>query len=117
MVLAAPRLSTTVGALGALTNANSAFVDPALEIHIGSSDAIEHVGFFTQARSGYASGGAKFGEAFRLDGKTGFAYTNFAAGFIFGGRYLLTGGRTLIGPASLRNMGWQVGVTVLRGGQ
>ncbi len=117
MVLAAPRVGATVGALGAFNQDKSAFVDPAVEIHIGSTDAVEHVGFFTQTRSGYASGGSKFGEALGVGAKSGFAYTNFAAGLIFGDRYLLTGGRTISGPAAMRNLGWQVGVTVIRGAQ
>ena len=118
LALLAPRVGATVGALGAVESDRSAFIDPAVELHLGSSDASERVGFFAQLRSGYAAGGRDFGEALGLEGgDRAFAYANAAVGLVFADRYLLSAGRSIAGPKPLQRLGWQVGITVIRSPQ
>jgi len=49
------------------------------------------------------------------DGKDSFAYSTVSFGFLFGGRYMVTASRSVLGPASFRDRGWQVGFTAMAG--
>jgi hypothetical protein len=118
MLLVAPRISGTLPALGASARDSTLFVDGGVELHLRSTDIADGVGLFSQLRFSEAAGTKNFGDLMGvLGGKNHFAYIQFAAGFLLGGKYLVTAGRTLSGPRSLRNLAWQVGVTVIRGGQ
>jgi hypothetical protein len=118
LMLFAPRVGVTLGALGAVQTDETAFVDPAVEVHFASTEVTEKIGFFGQLRAGRAIGGDDFAENLGLPKSSRtFGYTNTAFGLMFGGRYLLSGGRTLDGPRAMRKLGWQVGVTLMRSAQ
>ena len=90
--------------------------DAGLEFHIKSVDLTDGVGIFLQTRAAWAGGTSKFGSLLGVDnGKNNFGYSTLSTGFSFGGRYLITASRTLSGPRTLRDLGWQVGLTALRG--
>jgi hypothetical protein len=115
MLLFAPRLSGTLSALGATTEDANAFVDPAVELHVTSVDALEGVGFYAQVRTGHVVGGDGIKATFGTT-RSKFEYAHVAAGLLFGNKYLLAAGKPIRGPASLMEREWQVGVTVLRSG-
>lgn len=116
MVLAVPRFGATIPALGASQRDTTLMYDAGLEFHVKSVDLTDGVGIFLQTRAAWAGGTSKFGSLLGVDnGKNNFGYSTLSTGFSFGGRYLITASRTLSGPRTLRDLGWQVGLTALRG--
>jgi hypothetical protein len=117
MVLLVPRIGATVPAVGGVARDSTLFADGGVELHLRSTDVVDGVGLFFQVRGATAGGTSKFGDLLgTTNGRDYFAYTNVAGGLLLGGKYLITGGRTLTGPKPLRKLGWQVGVTVVRRG-
>jgi hypothetical protein len=79
-----------------------------------SVDAVGGAGMFLMIRGGLAGGSGNFGELLGAE-RDHFGYTTLTAGLSLGNRYLINVGRTLVGPDALRDRGWQLGLTALRG--
>lgn len=114
MVLAHPRFGGTLPALGASERDSTLVYDAGAELHIVAVDQVGGVGMFMMVRSGVAGGSGRFGELLGAENNH-FAYTTLTAGLSLGNRYLINVGRTLQGPDALRDRGWQLGLTALRG--
>jgi hypothetical protein len=115
MVLAVPRFGATVPALGANQRDSTLLYDLGTEVHLKSVDMVDGVGVFFQTRLARAGGSGKFGELLGVErGRNHFEYATLSTGLFFGNRYLITASRTLLGPETLRELGWQVGVTAMR---
>jgi hypothetical protein len=116
MVLMVPRFGATVPAMGASQRDTTLMYDAGLEFHVKSVDLVDGFGVFLQTRSAWAGGTSRFGDLLGVEkGKDSFGYSTLSTGFSFAGRYLITASRTFAGPRSLRDLGWQVGFTAVRG--
>jgi hypothetical protein len=114
MVLAHPRFGGTLPALGASERDSTLVYDAGAELHLLAVDAAGGVGMFLLMRGGLAGGSGRFGELLGAESNH-FGYTTLTVGLSLGNRYLLNVGRTLVGPDALRDRGWQLGLTALRG--
>lgn len=116
MVLLAPRVGATLPIVGGTNRDTTIMYDAGLELHLRSVDASDGVGLIAQLRSAWAVGSSSFGELLGVkDGKDSFGYSTVSFGFLFGGRYMVTASRSVLGPASFRDRGWQVGFTAMAG--
>jgi hypothetical protein len=114
LLLAHPRFGGTLPTLGASERDSTLVYDVGAELHLVTVDAAGAVGMFLMVRGGLAGGSGRFGDL--LGAETNhFGYTTLTAGLSLGNRYLINVGRTLLGPHSLQDRGWQLGLTALRG--
>lgn len=114
MLLLAPRFGATLPALGATKTDTTLLYDAGVELHLHSRDAVDGVGVLLQIRSAYSGGTSRFGELLGVsNGKDHFGYSTLSAGFLFAGKYMITASRSVLGPRSLRDRGWQVGLTAI----
>jgi hypothetical protein len=114
ILLIVPRFGATLPALGASQRDSTLLWDGGVEMHLKSVDFIDQVGVFLQTRAAYAGGSGSFAKLLGVTDRSTFGYATFSAGISLGGKYLISAGRTVSGPSSLRSLGWQVGVTALR---
>ena len=90
--------------------------DAGIELQLQSVDVDQGTGVFLQTRAAFAGGSGNFGDVLGLaTDRRRFGYGGLSTGILLGGKYALTASRTLVGPRSLRDVGWQVGVTIIRG--
>lgn len=106
---------------GAPRDSSTLMSDSGLEIHLRSTDfgvgAGGGVGAFAQLRLAYAAGSDRFGDQLGIANQADdFGYVSVTYGLFFAGRYLVTAGRIVAGPPTLRGLGWQIGLTAVRQG-
>jgi hypothetical protein len=114
MGLVVPRFGLTAPVLGASSvDTTTLNADLGLELHGKVLDLIDGVGTVAQFRWAYATGARGYMESLGVSGH-GVTYLTASFGFLFGRQYLVTASRALGGPKMIRQMPWQVGVTVVR---
>lgn len=116
LAVVAPRFGATLPVLGVSQRDTTLMYDLGTEVVFKSSDYSDGVGVFLQTRLGYAGGSPRF---MRLIGDAGVRRTGYqtvTGGVSLDGRFLIALSRTVAGPHSLQGTGWQIGVSLARGG-
>jgi hypothetical protein len=115
VLLARPRFGGTLPALGATSRDSTLMYDAGLEIHASMNDPLGGAGLFFQARGGYAAGTGNFMQLMGVDpNDSGFRYATATVGVVFFDQFMITVGRLLAGPKPLTDVGWQLGLTLMR---
>jgi hypothetical protein len=115
VVLAHPRFGGTLPALGVTARDSTLIYDAGIEIHTSLNDVQGGAGLFFQLRGGYAGGTGNFLPLIGVDPKKKvFGYATANAGVVFFEQFMITVGRPLAGPDALTDIGWQLGLTLMR---
>jgi len=112
----APRFGGTLPVLGASQRDTTLMYDAGSEFMFKSADAVGGVGIYFQTRIGYAGGSPNFMRLIGDGGRHRTGYQTVTGGISLDDRFLVTMSRTVSGPHSLQQTGWQIGVSLARGG-
>jgi hypothetical protein len=111
----APRFGGTLPVLGASARDTTLVYDVGTEFVFKSVDKLGGIGLYVQTRLAYAGGSPTF---MRLIGDADHRHTGYqtvTAGFTVDDRFIISMSKTVSGPRSLQQTGWQVGVSLSRG--
>ncbi len=77
-------------------------------------DLTDGVGLIAQIRGASAHGPEAFISSIGVPDRSRIQYLSGSFGFLFGKQYLLTASRAFMGPRTLRDAPWQIGLTGVR---
>lgn len=111
----APRFGGTLPVLGASGRDTTLVYDLGTEFMFKSLDKLGGLGLYFQTRLGYAGGSPTFMRLIGDGANRHTGYQTVTAGFTIDDRFIVSMSKTVSGPRSLQQTGWQVGVSLARG--
>ncbi len=114
MGLFAPRFGGTLPVLGASGRDTTLVYDLGTEFMFKSIDQLGGIGLYFQTRLGYAGGSPTFMRLIGDGDNRHTGYQTVTAGFTVDDRFIISMSKTVSGPRSLQQTGWQVGVSLAR---
>jgi hypothetical protein len=111
----APRFGGTLPVLGASGRDTTLVYDLGTEFMFKSLDKLGGLGLYFQTRLGYAGGSPTFMRLIGDGENRHTGYQTVTAGFTVDDRFIISMSKTVSGPRSLQQTGWQVGVSLARG--